>query len=178
MIIWQPKRRWLLLKNSRSGTFRNPSTFFTLCFVWKISKTEKNFLRSDIIANAPLEILRDWKKNWPMLLLRIIHKSNLVHVPKPLCCGMNIQNFLHIYKTLLDEHLSKKLEGWDFSFRNGSSFCKFGSVSYSTAYSQFFYWGAPNYYDVFFIVLTPPFIDFHQSSVFSVFKNVLCENLA
>ena len=129
MIILQPKRRWLLLKNSRSGTFRIPSTFFTLCFVWKISKTEKNFLRSDIIANAPLEILSDWKKNWPMLLLQIIHKSNLVHVPKPLCCGLNIQNFLHIYKTLLDEHLSKKLEGWDFSFRNDRSFCKFGSVS-------------------------------------------------
>ena len=87
--------------------------------------------------------------------------SNLVHVPKPLCCGMNIQNFLHIYKTLSDEHLSKKLEGWDFSFRNDRSFCKFGSVSLVTL----------NLYDVLLILLTPPYINYRQLSVLSVFKN-------
>ena len=107
--------------------------------------------------------------------------SNLVHVPKPLCCGMNIQNFLHIYKTLSDEHLSKKLEGWDFSFRNDRSFCKFGSVSplhIQRRILSFFYWVARNYYDVFLIVLTPPLINLHHCSVFSVFKNARCENLA
>ena len=107
--------------------------------------------------------------------------SNLVRVPKPLSCGMNIQNFLQIICKLLDEHLSKKLEGWDFSFRNGSSFRKFGSVSplhIQWWILSFFYLVTLNFYDVFFIVLAPPFIDFHQSSVFSVFKNVRCENLA
>ena len=100
--------------------------------------------------------------------------SNLVHVPKPLCCGMNIQNFLHIYKTLSDEHLSKKLEGWDFSFRNDRSFCKFGSVSQlhiQRRILSFFYLVTLNFYDVLLILLTPPYINFRQLSVLSVFKN-------
>ena len=107
--------------------------------------------------------------------------SNLVRVPKPLSCGMNIQNFLQIICKLLDKHLSKKLEGWDFSFRNGSSFRKFGSVSplhIQWWILSFFYLVTLNFYDVFFIVLAPPFIDFHQSSVFWFFKNLRCENLA
>ena len=104
--------------------------------------------------------------------------SNLVRVPKPLSCGMNIQNFLQIICKLLDEHLSKKLEGWDFSFRNEASFCNCGSVSplhIQRHILSYFYWVAPNYYDVFLIVLTSPFINFHHCSVFSVFKNARAE---
>ena len=100
--------------------------------------------------------------------------SNLVRVPKPLSCGMNIQNFLQIICKLLDKHLSKKLEGWDFSFRNGSSFRKFGSVSplhIQRRILSFFYLVAHNFYDVLLILLVPPYIDFSQLSVLSVFKN-------
>ena len=134
MIIRQPKRRWLLLNNSRNGTFRIPSMFFTLSFVWKISKTEKNFLQSNNRANAPLEILSNWKKNWPMLLLRIIHNTNLLFFSR---CSVSP---VHYYKKswkknfiiaiFLNKHLLFYVSSRpNASFRSYSHFLEFGSVS-------------------------------------------------
>ena len=174
MIIRQPKRRWLLLNNSRSGTFRIPSMFFTLSFVWKISKTEKNFLRSNNIANAPLEILSNWKKNWPMLLLRIIHNTNLLFFSR---CSVSP---VHYYKKsrkknfiiaiFLNKHLLFYVSSRpNASFRSYSHFLEFGSVSplhINGRILRIFYCIAPNHYDVFLILFIPPFMYSHEPSLF------------
>ena len=74
-----------------------------------------------------------------------------------------------------------KLRGWDFSFRNECSFRISWYVFLIHIKWQIlrnFYWVAPNYYHVFFIPLTPPFINFHHLSVLPVFKIARCKNLA
>ena len=60
------------------------------------------------------------------------------------------------------------------SFRNDDYFSNCGSVvplHIKWRILSFFYWVAPNFYDVFLILLTPPFINYHHLSVFSVSKN-------
>ena len=59
------------------------------------------------------------------------------------------------------------------SFRNYDYFSNCGSVfslHIKWQILSFFYWVAPNFYDVFLILLTPPFINYHHLSVFSVSK--------
>ena len=71
-----------------------------------------------------------------------------------------------------------KLRGRDFSFRNECSFrisWYMFLIHIKWQILSNFYWVAPEYYDVFLILLTPPFIDFHHISRFSVFKNARAE---
>ena len=67
-----------------------------------------------------------------------------------------------------------KLRGRDFSFRNECSFRISWYVFLIHIKWQIlsnFYKIAPNYYDVFLILFTPPFIYFNFSSLLSVLKN-------
>ena len=74
-----------------------------------------------------------------------------------------------------------KLWGRDYSFRNECSFrisWYLFLIHIKWQILRNFYWVAPNYYHVFFIPLTPPFINFHHLSVLPVVKIARCKNLA
>ena len=82
----------------------------------------------------------------------IIQKSNLLFFSRCPKTALPWDKHSKIFA-----HLSKKLEGRDFSFRNEASFCKCGlgpPLHIQRRILSYFYWVAPNNYDVFLIILT------------------------
>ena len=95
--------------------------------------------------------------------------------------GWKSKNFLSSMSYCWRNIYQLKLRGWDFSFRNECSFrisCYMFLIHIKWQILSNFYWIAPNYYDVFLILLTYPFINFHFHSVWPVFKIARCKNLA
>ena len=137
-------------------------------------KNREEFLTKRYHSKCSSRNFEGLKKNWPMLLLRIIHNTNLLFFSR--CSVSPVLYYKKSWKKnfiiaiFLNKHLLFYVSSRpNASFRSYSHFLEFGSVSplhINGRILRILYCIAPNYYDVFLILFIPPFMYFHEPSLF------------